>query len=155
MHRVHTLVPRRRDARSLEALISGMDMEFRDDRRRGKFIIVLGLVLAVVAGGAAFYLVNQAHEQAGQSDLQKVSIVVAVRAIPARQAIVAEDVTVREVPLDPTNANGVVTDPNEVIGRIPAVGYPPLEPGVLVNAVTASGRAARSRARAVRSPCAR
>jgi len=121
VHRVHTLVPRRRDARSLEALISGMDMEFRDDRRRGKFIIVLGLVLAVVAGGAAFYLVNQAHEQAGQSDLQKVSIVVAVRAIPARQAIVAEDVTVREVPLDPTNANGVVTDPNEVIGRIPAV----------------------------------
>src|SRR6185369_13501837 len=26
VHRVHTLVPRRRDARSLEALISGMDM---------------------------------------------------------------------------------------------------------------------------------
>jgi Flp pilus assembly protein CpaB len=98
-----------------------MDMEFRDDRRRGKFIIVLGLILAVVAGGAAFYLVNQAHEQAGQQDLQKVAIVVAVRAIPARQAIVADDVTVREVPLDPTNANGVVTDPNEVIGRIPAV----------------------------------
>jgi Flp pilus assembly protein CpaB len=121
VHRVHTFVPPRRDARSLEAPTNGMDMEFRDDRRRGKFIIVLGLILAVGAGGAAFYLVNQAQSQAGQQDLQKVSIVVAVRAIPARQAIVADDVAIREVPLDPTNANGVVTDPNQVIGRIPAV----------------------------------
>ncbi len=100
---------------------SGIDLEFHDDRRRGKFIIVIGLVLAVVAGGAAFYLVNQANQQAGQGDLQKVAIVVAVRAIPARQAIVAEDVAVRDVPLDPTNENGVVTDPAQVIGRIPAV----------------------------------
>src|SRR6185295_1827741 len=98
-----------------------MDTEFRDDRRRGRIIIGLGLILAVVAGGAAFYLVNQANQQAGQGDLQKVPIVVAVRAIPARQAIVAEDVAVREVPLDATNENGVVTDPTQVIGRIPAV----------------------------------
>ena len=46
---------------------------------------------------------------------------VAIRAIPARQAIVAEDVTVREVPLDDTNAAGVATDVQQVIGRIPAV----------------------------------
>ena len=98
-----------------------MDMEFRDDRRRGKIIIGLGLVLAVVAGGAAFFLVNQANQQAGQAQLQKVSLVVAVREIPARQAIVAEDVAVREVPVDPTNENGGVTDPAQVIGRIPAV----------------------------------
>jgi Flp pilus assembly protein CpaB len=98
-----------------------MEMEYRDDRRRGRAIIAVGLVLAVVAGGAAFYLVNQAQSQAGQSDLQKVAVVVAVRAIPARQAIVTEDVEVREVPLDPTNASGVVTDPTEVIGRLPAV----------------------------------
>jgi Flp pilus assembly protein CpaB len=98
-----------------------MDMEFRDDRRRGKIIIALGLVLAVVAGGAAFFLVNQANQQAGQAQLQKVSLVVAVREIPARQAIVAEDVAVREVPVDPTNENGAVTDTAQVVGRIPAV----------------------------------
>lgn len=98
-----------------------MDQEFRDDGRRGKVIIVIGLILAIVAGGGAFYFVNQAHETAGQDTLQRVSVVVAVRAIPARQAIVAEDVEVREVPLDPTNANGVVTDPTTVIGRLPAV----------------------------------
>src|SRR4051794_40052316 len=100
---------------------AGTALEFRDDNRRGKFIIVIGLVLAVVAGGAAFYLVNQANQQAGQASLPKVPIVVAVRAIPARQAIVAEDVAVREVPLDPTNENGIVTDPAQVVGRIPAV----------------------------------
>lgn len=98
-----------------------MDMEFKDDRRRGRIIIGAGLVLAVVAGGAAFYLVNQANQQAGQAGLQRVPVVVALREIPARQAIVAEDVAVREVPLDPTNENGIVTDPNAVIGRIPAV----------------------------------
>lgn len=98
-----------------------MDQEFHDDRRRGRIIIVLGLILAIVAGGAAFYLVNQAHEQAGQAELQKVSVVVAARAVPARQAIVAEDVEIREVPLDATNANGVITNPADVIGRLPAV----------------------------------
>ncbi len=98
-----------------------MDTEFRDDRRRGRIIIGLGLILAVVAGGAAFYLVNQANQQAGQGELHKVSLVVAAREIPARQAIVAEDVAIREVPLDPTNENGIVTDVNQVIGRIPAV----------------------------------
>ena len=100
---------------------AGTALEFRDDNRRGKFIIVIGVVLAIVAGGAAFYLVNQANQQAGQAGLQRTPIVVAVRAIPARQAIVAEDVAVRDVPLDPTNENGIVTDPAQVIGRIPAV----------------------------------
>jgi Flp pilus assembly protein CpaB len=98
-----------------------MEMEFRDDRKRGRIIIGIGLVLAIVAGGAAFYLVNQASQQAGQGDLQRVKAVVAVRAIPARQAIVAEDVEVRDIPLDPSNANGVVDDPAELIGRLPAV----------------------------------
>lgn len=98
-----------------------MDQEFRDDRHRGKWVIALGVVLAVVAGGAAFFLINQAQQQAGQANAQKVPAVVAVQVIPAREAIDAADVQVRMVPLDPTNANGVVADPAEVIGRIPAV----------------------------------
>ena len=98
-----------------------MDPEFRDNRRRQRAIIAVGVILALVAGGAAFYLVNQAQQQAAQSGQEKAVVVVAVRAIPARQAIVAEDVTIREVPLDDTNAAGVTTDVQEVIGRIPAV----------------------------------
>jgi Flp pilus assembly protein CpaB len=98
-----------------------MELEFHDTRRRGRVIIAIGVILALAAGGGAFYVVNQAHEQAGQAGLQKTTAVVAVRAIPARAAIAAADVEVRQVPLDPTNANGVVSDPIEVIGRIPAV----------------------------------
>ena len=98
-----------------------MDPEFRENRRRQRAIIAVGVVLALVAGGAAFYLVNQAQQQAAQSGTQKAAVVVAIRAIPARLAIVAEDVTVREVPLDDTNAVGVATDVQDVIGRIPAV----------------------------------
>jgi Flp pilus assembly protein CpaB len=99
-----------------------MEMEYKDTSgRRGKAIIVLGLVLAVAAGGAAFFLINQAQENAGQSELQKVSVVVAARDIPARKPIEPDDLAVREVPLDATNGKGVVTKPDELVGRVLAV----------------------------------
>ncbi len=98
-----------------------MELEYKDDRRKGRFVILLGLVLALVAGGVAFYTVNQAQQKAGQSGAKKVSVVTAVATIAARQPIKAADVALREVPLDDTNANGVITDPNLVIGRIAAV----------------------------------
>lgn len=98
-----------------------MDPEFRDNNRRSKMIIAIGVILALVAGGAAFYLVNQAQQQAVKSTQQNVAVVVAVRAIPARQTIVPEDVTLQDVPLDAANAAGVATAVKDVIGRIPAV----------------------------------
>jgi Flp pilus assembly protein CpaB len=98
-----------------------MEAEFRENRARPKVIIAVGVVLALVAGGAAFVLLNQAQQQAASVGQQKVTVVVAIRAIPARQAIAAEDITMREVPLDDSNAAGVATDVKQVIGRIPAV----------------------------------
>jgi Flp pilus assembly protein CpaB len=98
-----------------------MDEEFRDGRHRSRFVIVLGVILALVAGGAAFYLINQAQLQAGQANAQKVAAVVAIQVIPAREAIEAADVELRMVPLDPSNASGVIADPADVVGRIPAV----------------------------------
>jgi Flp pilus assembly protein CpaB len=98
-----------------------MEMEYKDTSRRGRTIIVLGLVLAVVAGGAAFFLINQAQQQAGQGELQRVSVVVAARDIPARKPIEADDLVVREVPLDATNNQGVVSRPDDLIGRVLAV----------------------------------
>lgn len=98
-----------------------MEMEYKDSSRRGKVIIVLGLVLAIGAGAAAFFLINAAQQSAGQGQLQKVSVVVAARAIPARKPIEAGDLTLREVPLDPTNAQGVITKTSDVIGKVLAV----------------------------------
>lgn len=97
-----------------------MEMEFNDNRSRGRFVIVMGLILAVIAGGAAFFLISQAQQQAAQSGATA-TIVVATRQIPARKPIEASDLAVREVPVDPTNAQGVFTDPTKVIGLVPGV----------------------------------
>lgn len=98
-----------------------MELEFQDDRRRGRIVMGLGLLLAIIAGGAAYYAVSQAQLQGGQAALQRVPAVVATTLIPARQAITEEQVEVRQIPLDDTNLNGVATDVSQVIGRIPAV----------------------------------
>lgn len=98
-----------------------MEMEYKDPSRRGKFLVVMGVVLALAAGGAAFFLISQAQQQAGQGGLQKVAVVVAVRTIPARKVIEVDDVVVREIPIDGTNAVGIVSTPDRVIGRVPAV----------------------------------
>jgi len=96
-------------------------MEYKDPSRRGRYIVVIGVILALVAGAAAFFLINNAQQQAGQAGLQKVAVVVAAQPIPARKIIEATDVIVREIPLDPTNAQGIVSTPDKVIGRLPAV----------------------------------
>ncbi len=58
-----------------------MEMEYHDDSKRRKVFIVLGVVLAVVAGGAAFFLVNQA-QSAGSADVPTRQVVVAARDLP-------------------------------------------------------------------------
>jgi Flp pilus assembly protein CpaB len=98
-----------------------MEMEYKDPSRRGRWIVVIGVLLAILAGGAAFYLINQAQQQAGQAGLQRVAVVVALQTIPARKIIEPTDVTVREIPLDDTNAQGIASTPERVIGRVPAV----------------------------------
>ena len=98
-----------------------MEMEYKDPSKRGRWIVIIGVILAIAAGGAAFFLISQAQQQAGQAGLQKVAVVVAARTIPARKPIEADDVLVREIPLDPTNAQGIVSTPDKVIGRILAV----------------------------------
>lgn len=98
-----------------------MEMEYKDSKRRGKFVIIAGVLLAIVAGGASFYLISQAQKSAGEGEVTRVNVVVAVRAIPARTPISASDVELRAVPLDDSNANGVFTKTQDVIGRLPAV----------------------------------
>jgi Flp pilus assembly protein CpaB len=98
-----------------------MEMEYTDTSRRGKLIVGLGLVLGLAAGFGAFFLINQAQQQAGQAGLQRVTVVVAAQPIAARKPIEAADIEVREIPIDPTNAQGIVSTPDLVIGRVTAV----------------------------------
>jgi Flp pilus assembly protein CpaB len=98
-----------------------MEIEYRDDRRRGKWLVIVGVVLALVAGGAAFVLLTQAQKQASQASLPPTRVVVAAKTIAARTPITAADVTFKDVPLDPSNATGIASSVNDVIGRVPAV----------------------------------
>ncbi len=98
-----------------------MEMEYKDTSRRGRIILILGVVLALIAGGTSFFLINQAQQSAGQGPLEKVTIVVAARAIAARTPIVPEDVRTQQVPIDPTNQTGVLTKPEQLYGAVLAI----------------------------------
>jgi Flp pilus assembly protein CpaB len=96
------------------------ELEFRDHGRRGKWIIVVGVVLALVAGGGGFYLLTQAQKQAAEAGVPRVAVVVANREIPARKPIEAGDVALREVAQDVTNA-AALTAVEDAVGRISVV----------------------------------
>jgi len=98
-----------------------MEMEYKDSSRRGKLIIALGIVLALVAGSAAFFLLNNASQSVNQGPVQKVTVVVAAKDIAARTPVVAGDVALREVALDAVTQVGVLTKPEDVIGKVLAV----------------------------------
>jgi Flp pilus assembly protein CpaB len=98
-----------------------MEMEYRDTSRRGKLIIVLGIILALLAGATSFFLLNQTQQTQSQGPGQSVTVIVAAKDIAARTPVLAGDVTVRQVPLDPASQVGVLTKPEDVLGKVLAV----------------------------------
>jgi len=98
-----------------------MELEYKDPSRRGRWVILVGVILAVAAGGFSFYLINQAQSQAGTTATQTVPAVVAARPIAPRKPIEAADVIVQQVPIAATPVEGVLTDPNVLVGRVLAV----------------------------------
>ncbi|NJD28366.1 MAG: Flp pilus assembly protein CpaB, partial [Chloroflexi bacterium] len=119
-----------------------MEMEYKDTSRRGKVIVILGVVLALVAGGASFYLLNQAQQEAGAVAIPRVAVVVAAVGIPARTPVQAAQLVLREVPLDAVSQAGVVTDPNQLVGKvlaIPVQAGQPLYVNMVASASSGSG----------------
>ena len=116
-----------------------MEMEYKDNNRRGKFVIIVGVVLAVVAGAASFYLISQARNE-NEGDLILTEVVVAAQAIPARTPIAPGAVVVREVPLDEASQVGIVTDPTDIVGKVLAVPVAIGQPIYLNMVASASGQ---------------
>ncbi len=119
-----------------------MEMEYKDTSRRGKWIVAFGIVLALVAGGASFYLLNQAQQNATKAETPMVAVVVAAVAIPARTPVLAAQLSVREVALDAVTQAGIITNPNQIAGKvlaIPVSAGQPLYINMIASAASGSG----------------
>ena len=116
-----------------------MEMEYKDNNRRGKFVIIAGVVLAVVAGAASFYLISQARND-GPGEVTLVDIVVAAQAIPARTPIAPGAVVIAKVPLDEATQVGIATDPAKLVGQVLAVPVALNQPIYMNMIASASGQ---------------
>jgi Flp pilus assembly protein CpaB len=105
-----------------------MEMEYKDSSRRGRLIIILGVALALIAGGTSFFLINQAQQSAGQGPIVKISIVVAAKDIAARTPILPTDVVLQSVPVDAVNQSGTIAKTETVVGQILAIPVPAGQP---------------------------
>jgi Flp pilus assembly protein CpaB len=100
-------------------MLVGMEMEFRDDSRRRKLLVILGLMFAVAAAGAAFMFLNQAGSGTPGKVLTR-DVVVAAHDIPARTVIQSSDLAIRSLPDDASLA-AALTSVDEAVGRISGV----------------------------------
>jgi Flp pilus assembly protein CpaB len=106
-----------------------MEMEYRDPSRRNRWIIVLGVVFAIVAGAGSYLVLTRAQQTASQPVTAKViTAVVASRALLAHKPLTREDMELRkDIPADTTNAATglLITNPDELIGVLLAVDVAP------------------------------
>jgi Flp pilus assembly protein CpaB len=112
---------RRRKAAPETPVEMDMGVGFEDTRRKSRKIILAGVIMAIAAGAASFVLLSRAQQQAASNQAPHVAVVVAARTIPARKPIERDDLVVRQVPIDPTNAQGIFDDPSKLIDRVPGV----------------------------------
>jgi len=95
-----------------------MELEFTDRGRRRRLLMIIGIIMALLAGMTAFFLGNQGSADAQPSSMRQV--LVAAQTIPARTIIESGHLQSRTVPEDPSMAFAI-TDPAEVVGRVTAV----------------------------------
>ena len=122
-----------------------MEFEYQDpSRRRGKMIIVAGVIVALVAGGLAFYVLYQARQDAQSSGTVVVPVVVAAIPIAPRVPIVETDIVLRQVPADATTGEGTFSDPAAVVGlmaTVPILAGQPVYANMLANGTSGTGLA--------------
>lgn len=98
----------------------------RRSRLLSRVLLVLGVVIAVVAG-AGTYLFAVAARNAPPSDAATVQVLVAARDIEARSALGGSDLKVIQLPRDAAPANAF-DDPNDAAGMITTVRLTANEP---------------------------
>lgn len=115
-----------------------MEMEFKDNSRRRTLVLVVGVLLALGAGAAAFMLSSQGQEEP-ETAFPTREVIVAADFIPARETIQFDMLVPRQVQIDESNA-GAFTDAAEVAGSVAAISIlanQPITPYMLAQAQTA------------------
>ncbi len=93
-------------------------LEFRDTARRRRLLFIgLGAALALAAGYGAFQLASNGNRPA---QVIKESVLVAAHDITARTQLTADDVTVRDVPIDEILGQSY-RQASDVVGRLTSV----------------------------------
>ena len=103
-----------------------MEMEFKDNSRRRTLVLVVGVLLALGAGAAAFMLSSQGTDEPAET-IPTHDIVVAALPITARDTIGAASVNLLTVPRDATNEQAF-RNVDDVIGKIAAISILPNQP---------------------------
>jgi Flp pilus assembly protein CpaB len=114
-----------------------MEMEFKDNSRRRTLVLVVGVLLALGAGAAAFMLSNQGTEEPAAT-IPTHDIVVAAQLIDARDTIEPGMVTLLTVPRDASNETAF-KDVTEVTAKVAAISIlpnQPITPNMLASAVS-------------------
>jgi Flp pilus assembly protein CpaB len=116
-----------------------MEMEFKDTGRRRTLVLVIGVLLAIAAFAATFYLSSRGGDETAA--LPTRDVVVAAVPIPIRATIEASQLTIRTVPEDASNANAFA-DPADVVGKVAAVSiyqFQPISPNLLATGSRVGG----------------
>lgn len=95
-----------------------MELEFTDRSRRRRLLMVIGLIMAILAGSTAFFLGNQKSTSA--EPVATRTVLVASQMIPERTAIQASMLVNKKVPDDASYALAI-SDPSQVLGLVTAV----------------------------------
>lgn len=103
-----------------------MEMEFKDSSRRRTLVLVIGVMLAIAAGAAAFMLSSQSSDQP-EVVFPTREVVVAADLIPARSSIDGLQLAIRPIAIDESNAQAFV-DRDAVQGKIAAIDILPFQP---------------------------
>jgi len=115
-----------------------MEMEFKDNSRRRTLVLVVGVLLALGAGAAAFMLSSQGTQEPAVVFPTR-DVVVAADFIPARQTITLESLELRPLQVDESNA-GAFVSLDEVANSVAAISIlanQPITPYMLAQAQTA------------------
>jgi Flp pilus assembly protein CpaB len=110
-------------------------------RRGGRIFIILGLILALIAGAGVFYVLATAEPQ--PLETPKTALIVAVQNIPSRSEVSADRIQSVDWPLSIPTPIGAYASPSEVVGQLSLVPIYPGQP--IVDAMVISKEDAEAR----------